>query len=237
MKFVFDERSGSSYRGSTGVRLALLLVLAAIFAGCTLESSDEAPPQKRVRVEVPNRGVPLELLKPQTTEQEAVETPSQVEPWVAKRPHVHWFIDGEQVKPIDPPVEPEAFRIDFDETQPITFEIMPFAFMTEISRQIVVRRGDVAEAFTDPRISESERLLPIFYCDNRSCPRIEEVQRLARFPWDVKTGDSPECPFCNSVDADGKKTTSYRFWMPQQLNMQDAMKRQIYDKRKGTNGQ
>ena len=215
------------------------LVFLTVLFGCTSSEDDLQQEDSQELVAEPTHigGVPLELLKPKAAGQENSKPSADVAPWIAKRPHVHWLIDGDEVTRIDPPVEPEAFRIDFDHTKEITFGIMPYAFMTEKSRQIVVRRGDVAEAFTEPRISETERLTAIYYCDNRKCPRIEEVQSLATFPWDASMGGSPVCPYCGSLDADGNKTASYRFWMPQQLNMRDAMKRQIYNSRKRAKGQ
>ena len=147
---------------------------------------------------------------------------------------VHWFIDGDDVVRIDPPAAPESFRIDFDHTKKITFDKMPYAFMTENTRQIVVRRGDVANTFSEPRINDSERIMTVFICGNRDCPRIEEVQKYAKFPWDTNTDGTPVCPFCDSVNSAGEESPTYRFWMPQQQNMRDAMKRQMYqDRRRG----
>lgn len=211
--------------------LAVLTTLTG--CGSTKETAQQTETSQQPVAQAPQiGGVPLELLKPQAARQGDRKPSADASPWVAKRPHVHWLIDGDEVRRIDPAVEPAAFRIDFDQTKPLTLDVMPYAFMTENSHQVVVRRGDVGEPFVEPRVSGTERLLPIFYCENRSCPRINEVQDLAMFPWDTSRQGPPVCPFCQSVGTDGKKQECQRYWMPQQLNMTDAMQRQLYQDRR-----
>lgn len=131
---------------------------------------------------------------------------------IAKRPHVRWVLDGEELTELDPPELLDSFRLDFDETRRLSFDDLPYAFMTENSQEAVIHRGDVIEGhFEDSRISPEEKIVMIFYCTNPNCPRREEVYKSAKFPFNPSSGQPPECPYCGSEDAQGKRTGSYRF--------------------------
>lgn len=218
---------------------AFVIAVLAALTGCSpaKDVTQNQDTSQRTVAQAPQiGGVPLELLKPKGERQGERKPTADAVTWEAKRPHVYWLIDGKEVRRVDPPVEPAAFRIDFDENKPLTLDMMPYAFMTEKSRQIVVRRGDVGEPFREPRINDGERITFIYYCENRNCPRIHEVQDLAMFPWDTNSQGPPVCPFCGSIGPDGLQKECHRYWMPQQLNMADAMRRQLYqDRRRAKN--
>ena len=148
---------------------------------------------------------------------------------IAKRPHVRWVLDGEELTELDPPELLDSFRLDFDETRRLTFDDLPYAFMTENSREAVVRRGDVPEGhFEDSRIGPEEKIVTIFYCTNPNCPRREEVYKSAKFPFDPSSGQLPECPYCGSEDEQGNRTGSYRFKTMQAVRMEELIRRQFY---------
>ena len=54
---------------------------------------------------------------------------------IAKRPHVRWVLDGEELTELDPPELLDSFRLDFDETRRLSFDDLPYAFMTENSQR------------------------------------------------------------------------------------------------------
>ena len=148
---------------------------------------------------------------------------------IAKRPHVRWILDGEELTELDPPELLDSFRLDFDETRRLTFDDLPYTFMTENSREAVIRRGDVPEGhFEDPRISPDEQIVTIFFCLNPDCPRRMEVQKSAKFPHDPSRGERPVCPYCDSQDQQGKQTGAYRFKTMQAVRMEDLIRRQVY---------
>ena len=148
---------------------------------------------------------------------------------IAKRPHVRWVLDGEELTELDPPELLDSFRLDFDETRRLTFDDLPYAFMTENSREAVIRRGDVIEGhFEDSRISPDEQIVTIFYCTNPNCPRREEVYKSAKFPFNPSSGQLPECPYCSSEDEQGNRTGSYRFKTMQAVRMEELIRRQVY---------
>ena len=158
---------------------------------------------------------------------------------MAKRPHVRWVLDGEELTELDPPELLDSFRLDFDETRRLSFDDLPYAFMTENSREAVVRRGDVPEGhFEDSRIGPEEKIVTIFYCTNPNCPRREEVYKSAKFPFNPSSGQPPECPYCGSEDAQGKRTGSYRFKTIQAVRMEELIRRQFYrDRERKQQGQ
>jgi hypothetical protein len=148
---------------------------------------------------------------------------------IAKRPHVRWVLDGEELTELDPPELLDSFRLDFDETRRLSFDDLPYAFMTENSQEAVIRRGDVIEGhFEDLRISPEEKIVMIFYCTNPNCPRREEVYKSAKFPFNPSSGQLPECPYCGSEDAEGERTGSYRFKTMQAVRMEELIRRQFY---------
>jgi len=158
---------------------------------------------------------------------------------IAKRPHVRWVLDGEELTELDPPELLDSFRLDFDETRRLSFDDLPYAFMTENSQEAVIRRGDVIEGhFEDLRISPEEKIVMIFYCTNPNCPRREEVYKSAKFPFNPSSGQPPECPYCGSEDAQGKRTGSYRFKTIQAVRMEELIRRQFYrDRERKQQGQ
>lgn len=158
---------------------------------------------------------------------------------IAKRPHVRWVLDGEELTELDPPELLDSFRLDFDETRRLSFDDLPYAFMTENSQEAVIRRGDVIEGhFEDSRISPEEKIVMIFYCTNPNCPRREEVYKSAKFPFNPSSGQPPECPYCGSEDAQGKRTGSYRFKTIQAVRMEELIRRQFYrDRERKQQGQ
>ena len=148
---------------------------------------------------------------------------------IAQRPHVRWVLDGEELTELDPPELLDSFRLDFDETRRLSFDDLPYVFMTENSREAVVRRGDVIEGhFEDSRISPDEQIVTIFYCTNPDCPRREEVYKSAKFPFNPSSGQLPKCPYCGSEDAQGSQTGSYRFKKIQAVRMEELIRRQFY---------
>ena len=78
----------------------------------------------------------------------------------------------------------------------------------------------------------------IFYCTNPNCPRREEVYKSAKFPFNPSSGQPPECPYCGSEDAQGKRTGSYRFKTIQAVRMEELIRRQFYrDRERKQQGQ
>lgn len=159
-----------------------------------------------------------------------VESPSIEEPsHLAKRPHVRWILDGEELTELDPPELLDSFRLDFDETRRLTFDDLPYAFMTENSRQVVIRRGDVVEgSFEEPRIGGGERLVTIFFCMNPDCPRRIEVHKAAKFPYNPASGQLPECPYCQSKNEQGEPTRAHRYKTTQANRMERLIRQQVY---------
>jgi hypothetical protein len=158
-------------------------------------------------------------------ESRSIEEPSHL----AQRPHVRWVLDGEELTELDPPELLDSFRLDFDETRRLTFDDLPYAFMTENSRQVVIRRGDVVEgSFEEPRISPDERIVTIFFCMNQDCPRGREVQKAAKFPYNPASGQPPECPYCQSKNKQGEPTRAHRFKTTQAVRMEGLIRRQVY---------
>ncbi|MEC7501104.1 MAG: hypothetical protein VX970_05190 [Planctomycetota bacterium] len=176
-------------------------------------------------------GIPLGHLKPRTGKKQS-DNKGELAEEFARRPHVRWVLEGEQLTELDPPEPLDTFRIDFDETRRLTFNDLPYAFMTENSREVVIRRGDVIQgSFQDPRISPDEDIVLVFSCKNVDCPRRREVAGPARFPYNPAGGQSPVCPFCKSKDKQGKATGSSRFKTSQAHGLEQEIQRQFYRNR------
>ena len=142
------------------------------------------------------------------------------------------MLDGEQLTKLDPPEPLDNFRLDFDETRRLTFNDLPYAFMTEKSREVVIRRGDVIEgSFQDPRINTNEDIVLVFTCKNVDCPRRREVLTASRFPYNPASGQPPVCPFCDSKDKQGEATRSSRFKTSQARGLEQEIQRQFYRNR------
>lgn len=176
------------------------------------------------------KGIPLGHLKPANSTRK--QNASQSLPEFARRPHVRWVLDGEQLTELDPPEPLDNFRLDFDETRRLTFNDLPYAFMTEKSREVVIRRGDVLlGSFQDPRISADENCVLVFTCKNVDCPRRREVLTASRFPFDPSSGEPPVCPFCGSKDDQGNSTLSSRYKTSQARGLEQEIQRQFYRNR------
>jgi hypothetical protein len=120
---------------------------------------------------------------------------------------VEWVvIDGEVSKP-KYEIDVQAFRVDFDESQPITESILPYALMTSAGK-VVVHRGVPPENFTHSEIADGGKLFPIYACINfASCERAIE---LGKSPLFIGKGEStaPPCPHC-------EQSKTIPFVMPQ----------------------
>ena len=220
------------------------VLLAALFTGCSSSEQEQTSlPQELTADEISSlprlNGIPLGHLKP---------LPPGKNPWPAghtppgylkHRPHVQWILDGEKLTELDPPVLLDSFRLDFDETHRLSFDDLPYAFMTEKGREVVVRRGDVIEGhFMDERISTDEKMVPIFSCNNPQCPQGKKTQSTARFPHDPASGKPPTCPFCQSKNADGEITRTQRFKTSQNRGLEKQIYRQFYrDRERKQQGQ
>ena len=205
----------------------------ALVGGCS-SSEDETPlPVQLSPAEVKNLpqldGQPLGHLKPLPpgkTPWPAGHTPPA---YLKLRPHVRWILDGDQLTELDPPELLDSFRLDFDETHRLSFDDLPYAFMTEKGREVVVRRGDVIEGhFMDERISPDEKIVPVFSCNNPECPQGKKTRSTARFPYDPASEKSPTCPFCNSKNAAGESTRAQRFKTSQYRGLEKQIYRQFY---------
>ena len=228
-------------RAPAHILLPGIAALALVFTGgCSSseqqgENAQAAQAERLTAEEIAKlprvNGVPLGHLKPRSTKKKR-DNKSELAKEFARRPHVRWVLDGEQLTELDPPEPLDTFRIDFDETRRLTFNDLPYAFMTEKSREVVIRRGDVIQgSFQDPRISPDEDILLVFSCKNVDCPRRREVAGPARFPYNPGGGQSPVCPFCKSKDKQGKATGSSRFKTSQDHGLEQEIQRQFYRNR------
>ncbi len=241
------KNSRGSYRVTNGAPqrklftahvLLLRITAIALVLTCGCSSSDEQaekkPPEQLTAEEIGKlprvNGIPLGHLKPRSTKKKRDKI--KLAPEFAKRPHVRWVLDGERLTELDPPEPVDTFRLDFDETRRLTFNDLPYAFMTEKSREVVIRRGDVIQgSFQDPRISPDEDILLVFSCKNVDCPRRREVLTASRFPYNPATGQPPVCPFCKSKDKQGEATGSSRFKTSQARGLEQEIQRQFYRNR------
>lgn len=205
----------------------------ALVGGCS--SSEDEPPlpvklsPREVRKLPQLDGQPLGHLKP---------LPQGKTPWPAghtppaylkERPHVRWVLDGDKLTELDPPELLDSFRLDFDATRRLSFEDLPYVFMTEKSREVVIRRGDVLEGhFTDERISPDEKIVFVFACNNPGCPQAKKTQTAARFPHDPSSDQPPTCPFCGSKNSAGETIPTQRFKTSQYRGLEEQIYRQFY---------
>lgn len=207
-------------------------VLLVTLIGCS-SSEQSALPEKLTAEEIASLprvdGQPLGHLKPLPpgkTPWPAGHTPPS---YLKLRPHVRWILDGDQLTELDPPERLDSFRLDFDETHRLSFDDLPYAFMTEKGREVVVRRGDVIEGhFMDERISPDEKIVPVFSCNNPECPQGKKTRSTAHFPYDPASEKSPTCPFCNSKNASGESTRTQRFKTSQYRGLEKQIYRQFY---------
>ena len=212
--------------------ISFLLVAVVFFAGCSSEQ-EQIDSEQLTADEIASLprldGIPLGHLKP---------LPPGENPWPAghtppaylkHRPHVQWILDGDQLTELDPPELLDSFRLDFDETRRLSFDDLPYVFMTEKGREVVVRRGDVIEGhFMDERIRPDEKIVPVFSCNNPECPQGKKTRSTARFPYDPASEKSPTCPFCNSKNSAGESTRTQRFKTSQYRGLEKQIYRQFY---------
>ena len=240
---IYRGINGATQRkpGPAQILLHVIAALALVFTGgCSssdgqAENAQAAPAAKLTAEEIARlprvNGVPLGHLKPRSTKKQR-DNKSKLAEEFARRPHVRWVLDGEQLTKLDPPEPLDNFRLDFDETRRLTFNDLPYAFMTEKSREVVIRRGDVIEgSFQDSRISPDEDIVLVFTCKNVDCPRRREVLTASRFPYNPASGQPPVCPFCDSKDKQGEATRSSRFKTSQARGLEQEIQRQFYRNR------
>jgi len=217
-------------------------VLLVTLIGCS-SSEQSALPEKLTADEIASLprldGQALGHLKPLPpgkTPWPAGHTPPA---YLKHRPHVQWVLDGDKLTELNPPELLDSFRLDFDETRRLSFDDLPYAFMTEKGREVVVRRGDVIEGhFMDERIRPDEKMVPIFSCNNAECPQGKKTRSTARFPYDPASEKSPTCPFCNSKNSAGESTRTQRFKTSQYRGLEKQIYRQFYrDRERKQQGQ
>ncbi len=202
--------------------------------GCSSsEQEEQSPPpllSQAERESLPRAGgVPLGHVKPLPAGKTLWPADKEIPSYIAQRPHVRWVLDGEELTELDPPELLYTYRLDFDETRRLTFDDLPYAFMTENSREAVIRRGDVPEGhFEDSRISPDERIVLLYLCLNPHCPQSLKVQNEAKFPHDPTSGQLPVCPYCGSQNKRGESTSARRFKTTQAMLMEDLIRRQVY---------
>lgn len=162
--------------------VALAGGLSAILSGCS--SSEPPPPPINNKNVVSAAGEYVGHLKPN-----AYMATGDTYP-------VIWVVRGDEVEHRDDKILVNAFRLDFDETKPLTEADLPYSLMTEDTHEVVVHRGKPAsEIYTNPKIHEGERCLPIYECGNPECPRVKELNDVALIPGDP-TADEIKCPHC-----------------------------------------
>jgi hypothetical protein len=188
------------------VQYLVCLAASVLFFGCSGGESDAPPPKSNTHIRTP-KGQPIAHLKPSGDYVEATHDP------------VVWVVDGGKVERIDDQmILIHAYRLDFDETQELTEANLPYALMTEKTKQIVVHRGKPPDVLTHPDINDGERCLPIYQChDSQTCPRVKELNHLALFPYDGSE-DHPQCPHCQ-----GTQTQPY--FIPQHNDIKRFMER------------
>lgn len=239
---IYRVKNGATQRKRAPAHILLpgIAALALVFTGgCSsseqqAENAQAAQAAKLTAEEIARlprvNGVPLGHLKPRSAKKK--RSAIKPAPEFARRPHVRWVLDGEQLTKLDPPEPLDNFRLDFDETRRLTFNDLPYAFMTEKSREVVIRRGDVIEgSFQDSRISPDEDIVLVFTCKNVDCPRRREVLTASRFPYNPASGQPPVCPFCDSKDKQGEATGSSRFKTSQARGLEQEIQRQFYRNR------
>jgi len=188
----------------------LCLAMLIFVFGCTPEEEQVAPPPPVTnRNVVTPSGHAIGHLKPDPNLPEATHDP------------VVYVVDAGRVERRTDRVLVHAFRLDFDETKGLTEADLPYALMTENSREIVIHRDVPPDVLTHADINDGERCLPVYQCEDfENCPRCKEHNHYALFPHDGSE-ETPECPFC-------KGRTTSRYVVPQHRDMKkfiDRMKK------------
>jgi len=210
------------------------VLLIPMVCGCSSSKQEEQSPppllSQAERESLPRAGgVPLGHIKPLSAGKTLWPAGKEIPSYITQRPHVRWVLDGEELTELDPPELLYTYRLDFDETRRLTFDDLPYVFMTENSREAVIRRGDVIEGhFEDSRISPDERIVLLYLCLNPHCPQSLKVQNEAKFPHDPSSGQLPVCPYCGSQNKQGESTSARRFKTTQAMLMEDLIRRQFY---------
>jgi len=181
---------------------SVLGVVAVVLAGCS--EAVPAPAHNRDYVTVDGRFVGH--LKPE----KGPPIGPDGERIKAHDPVVWIVVDGEVSQP-EYERDVNSYRIDFDERQPLTEANLPFALMTEQTRQVVVHRGRPPADFSHPQINDGEPCAPVYRCANFDCPRVEEIDNFALFP--EPEGAEPVCPFCGNEEVEP-------YVIPQHVHMQ-----------------
>ncbi len=196
-----------SFRGMllAGVIFALLL------GGC---GSEPVAPPSHNRHFVTPEGHFVGHLKPELYE--GPPTGIDGKPIAADDPVV-WIVEGDAVSQPEYEFDVSTYRLDFDESQPLTEDVLPFALMTNETRQVVIHCGPPALPFTHSEINDGEAAHGIGQCVNRECSRVKEIDNAALFPL-PKDEASPKCPFCGDENIQPYVT-------PQHRNMRDFMQR------------
>ena len=126
---------------------------------------------------------------------------------------VIWVVRDGNVTRRDDNILLGAFRLDWDETQPLSTQDFPYAFMTEETKEIVVHRGDPGtHVFTHPEINDGERCLAI-----HQCPKLQELQDFGLFGHDPAAGEAV-CPHCGSSESTSLYVVPQRAAMQRYLN-------------------
>ena len=140
---------------------------------------------------------------------------------------VVWVVDGRHVERRDDQIPVRKFRLDFDESQPISYDTLPSCLMTRDTHEIVIHRGGLQSDFSHDAIHDGEPCLPVYQCWNPSCPWVKKTRLLSLFPYDYsRDGVSPVCPHCKT----GGHVRAYK--TPQYRDMERFMMREIYRKRR-----
>ena len=227
--------------------LTLGVLLCAALAGCGEEVVDTKTPDARPpsgdtnapaysnrRAATP-KGDYVGHLKPTPIEKPPgiVKTPDSrvesTETEIVEKIHfpVRWVVEGDQVTRVDDEIPVRKFRLDFDETQPITYDVLPTCLMTADTHEIVIHRGGVQSEFFHREINDGERCLPVYECWNPKCPWLKQSRILTLFPYDSeRDGSKPMCPHCQA----GEHARAYK--TRQHRGMERLMMREIYRKRR-----
>ena len=166
-------------RLATAISMGCVIALsvgAALTAGC---SSEVPPPPSHNRHFVTPQGHFVGHLKPEPTDGPPLGIDGR--PIQANDPVV-WIVDGDTVSQPEYELDVSTFRLDFNEKEPLTEAVLPFALMTENTHQVVVHRGPPVMPFSHPQINDGETCRAIYQCVNRDCPRVQEIDNAALFP-------------------------------------------------------
>ena len=129
---IYRIKNGATQRkpGPAQILLHGITALALVFTGSCSSSDQQTEntlPEELSADEIDRlprlNGVPLGHLKPRSTKKK--RSAIKPAPEFARRPHVRWALDGEQLTKLDPPEPLDNFRLDFDETRRLTFNDLP----------------------------------------------------------------------------------------------------------------